>query len=483
MLEGPDVLVGRRGSGKSSLLRSFRARNFLLKEFQSDYGREFRDRFHITAKALTKTPDFVVDVDTPSQVYELEAYCLKQPQIPPVETLAELWRRRLWWLVGRQMDSAANRWWAGVPDDVKRYIRNEDISATVGGTSRLQNDLTPQQYISRLESYLHDNSLRVVATFDNVEEHKFEPAQNAVLGGLIAATGKFIGAQHPCLDVKLCLPAELFRQLERITFRPDKDLHRVQYLHWNAAELMHLAARRLRVYLLLWNSEEFDLVRETRIIDRPTLMSFWRRYLPDTIRNSVGVRESSITYILRHTQLLPRHLISVLNAICKRFKGDGAQLFSRKFTDHEVIKGVQDTEKPNVQAVLFMFRRLYPEIDDLFQAVMPRLSREFDYGDLQSVWQSSAKSLMARMHKPEFIAFWQLMFATGSIGLRMEGEGSALYSVARFEFNTKYGLSISDKDRLCVHPMFSRIYNLEQRSGARLILPRGSDFGLDREQI
>ena len=201
------------------------------------------------------------------------------------------------------------------------------------------------------------------------------------------------------------------------------------------------------------------------------------------IKNSVGEEEDVFTYIIRHTQMLPRQLISLLNAVCGRFRGDGDQLFSRNFTDREIVKGVEDTEKANVEAVLFMFRRLYPEIDDLLNVVMPRLSREFDYGHLQSVYHSSAKSYMERMGRSEFLGFWQLMLATGAIGVKLENQTSTIYSVARFEFNTKHGLSISDKDSLCVHPMFSRIYNLEKKLGLKLVLPRGSDFLVDRDEI
>jgi hypothetical protein len=482
ILKGSDVLVGRRGSGKSSLLRSFLARNFLRDEFQSESGREFRDRFHIASKTLSKPPDIVVEIDTPFHVHELKKYCLRESPVPPVEMLAEWWRKRLWWLVGQKIKNSTC--WSEVPEKIKHFVSNDDVAAIVGNEAQLKDALSPDQYISQLSLFLQNRGLRVVATFDNVEEHKFEDVSNAVLGGLIAATGKFIGAKHhPCLDVKLCLPAELFRKIEKLTFRPDKDLHKIQYLHWNAAELLHLAARRLTVYLSLWNPDEYDLIKDTRLTSRVALMKFWHRYLPETITNSVGVDENTITYILRHTQLLPRQLISILNAICDRFRGEGDELFGRKFTSQEIVKGIEDTERNNIQAVLYMFQRIYPEIDELLHKVMPRLSREFNYGRLQSVWNSSAKSYMSQRDMPEFISFWRMMFSIGAIGLKVEEESTPDYSVARFEFNTKYILSISDKDKLCVHPMFSRIYNVERDGCPKLVLPRGTDFRIDREQI
>lgn len=479
MLLGSDVLVGRRGSGKSSLLRSLPARRFLQREFSSDSGKEFRKKYHIPSKTLNQVPPMVVEVDTPSHVTELTEHCNKQELVPPVELLANWWKKRIWWLVGRELQKDAN--WNNIPSTIKSYVDNDDISAIINFPQDAERSLTSDQYVTELTKYCQRNNIRVVATFDNVENHRFDESSNAVLGGLIAATGKFIGAQHPCLDVKLCLPAELFRHIKKISFRPDKDLHTVQYLHWNAAELMHLAARRLRVYLELWNPEEFDLISDERISDRPSLMEFWERYFPRSITNAVNVKERPMTYILRHTQLLPRQLISILNAVCKRCR-NGAP-FDKQFTDHEIIKGVEDTERINVEAISFMFRKLYPLIDSVFNAVLPRLSREFDYGRLQSVWNASAKKYMEEMGMSDFIEFWQLMLSTGAIGLKVESESTEKYSVARFAFNSKYDLSISDKDQLCVHPMFSRIYNVEHTPNSKLVLPRGSDFLIDRENI
>ena len=69
------------------------------------------------------------------------------------------------------------------------------------------------------------------------------------------------------------------------------------------------------------------------------------------------------------------------------------------------------------------------------------------------------------------------MLATGALGV-IESDNSNIYATARFEFNSKYTLKISDKDRLCVHPMFSRIYNVEAAGELKVVLPR-SDFEME----
>jgi hypothetical protein len=476
MLTGSDVFVGRRGSGKSSLLKSFPVRKFLAEDFKSAEGLAFRKKYHVPPKVFTNTPMIVVQIATPNEVSAIEDDIDKAGRVPPVELLSEQWRKRMWLQVLRKLEQADGALWDDMPDDLKAYAANDDL----GEPNALR--LSAEVAIRRVEEYLRAKSVRIVATFDNLEENSFTPKRNAVLGGLIAATGKFIGAQHPSVDVKLCLPAELFREIKKFAFRPDKDLHRVQYLHWNAKELLQLAAKRLRVYMAANDIEQFELNCNIDLSSREDLVNFWHLYFPERIKNGDGGEEDTITYILRHTQMLPRQFISVLNAICRRYRGEGDRIFYRRFSDREIRKGVEDSEIPSKDAILFMYQNRYPELEDMLSVSLPRLSREFDYGYLQSIWQSSAKTYMERMGMDDFLSFWRLLISIGVIGVRSDSESTAIYSLARFEYNTKYPMTISDKDVLCVHPLFSRTYNLVKKSGTRTILPRGSDFRVDYEE-
>jgi hypothetical protein len=482
LLTGSDVLIGRRGSGKSALLSTFRGKRFMRDELSTEEARDYRDRHNLSAKTFLAVPDLVVEIDTPQLIDHFEQYCRNRGSAPPVELMARQWNARLWLEVGRAIHEHYTYLWDTLPQAVRDYVGSDDVvrQAMDGGGQRI---MSADQYVDELRRSLEQQRKRCVLTLDNIERYTFEPVQNAVMTGLIAATGKMISRQDPVLDVKLCLPAEVFERLKELCFRSDKDLQKLQYLHWNSAELMHVAATRLKVYFQLYDEESFDTIKDLRLSERSALRSFWKRFLPERVTNSIRVEEETFTYLLRHTQMLPRHLLTVLNAIASRIPRDGRALFRVPVSADDIVKGVEDTEDANAQAVLSMFEPTYPFVREVFDLVMPRLTRVFDYGYLHSVYNSSAKQPMENMKRGDFRQFWRLMLSTGAIGVVENDSSSDVYEEARFEFNSKHTLKISDKDRLCVHPIFSRIYNVDQGGSSKVVLPRGSEFGLEERAL
>lgn len=478
LLTGSDVIVGRRGSGKSALLGTFRSKRYM--QLSGEEARDYRDRFHLNAKTLLAVPDLIVEADTPAIMDEFEQHFL-QRHVPSVEVIARLWNLRIWLLIGTTLSRKYPQLWSKAPTKLQEYVAHDDVvrtsvhSAIDGGGVALD----PGDFIALMERFLISVGKRCVITFDNLERYKFDEVQNAVLGGLIAATGKMIGTQHPCIDVKLCLPSEIFDHLKTITFRADKDLQRIQYLHWTSFELMHLSARRLKVYFQLYDPSTSDLVRDLRLSDRAILRKFWHRYLPERIVNSLGIEEETFTYLLRHTQLLPRQVLTSLNSVARRCARDGRAPFTDSFEAVHIIRGIEDAEDSNAQAVLSMYTPMYPLVLEIFDLVMPRLRRIFDYGFLQQVYHTSARASMSAMGQHDFRSFWRLMLSTGAVGVVEPSCSSEIYETGRFEFNSHYVLRVSDKNQLCVHPMFSRIYGVDTESIPKVVLPRGSDFAID----
>jgi hypothetical protein len=63
---------------------------------------------------------------------------------------------------------------------------------------------------------------------------------------------KFVGSMNKprdVVDVRFCLPSELFHRIIKISSNPNKDFRRALRLQWTASELVLIGAQRLMYYL------------------------------------------------------------------------------------------------------------------------------------------------------------------------------------------------------------------------------------------
>lgn len=249
---------------------------------------------------------------------------------------------------------------------------------------------------------------------------------------------------------------------DRIT-NDDKDVTKKQFLHWNVEELMHVAAHRLRIYLELYGPAEYELVRHLKLHNRDQLHLFWARYLPRTVTNDFNQEEPSFSYILRHTQMLPRHVIMILNAA---FANSGVFGTGQPIKGESLVTAVKKNEESFHNTIVKMFKHQYPLLRQVLEKIMPRLSRVMKYGHLHKMWRESAEDLMKQMGRETFQDFQRMMLAIGALGVVENREETALYISGKFEFNTGKQVYASDQHSFCVHPIFSGVYTCLDPEGA-----------------
>lgn len=289
LLRGSHVIVGRRGSGKSALVKMIRDARQLSSKFRSERSRAYREVFGLSAKEARIDPDLVIEVDVPQQVFEMELQFSKLHVIPSVEIIAQHWLTRIFFLIGDDMRTNDRQLWSCLPIDAQRYITAQDL-VEVDPTDRAA-VLSVHAFADAIRKCLIAHGKKVILTFDSLEDYRFDDAHNGILAGLFRAAGQLIASQESPVDVKLCLPAELYDFIRPHIINPDKDTTRKQFLHWNAQELMHVAAHRLKVFLAMYDPPEYDAVKQTQLSDRDQLRAFWSRYLPPSIANRLGYRK------------------------------------------------------------------------------------------------------------------------------------------------------------------------------------------------
>jgi hypothetical protein len=320
--------------------------------------------------------------------------------------------------------------------------------------------------------FLEKSGRNVVVLLDSLDEYSLETEEvERAIAGLLKCVGRFpsvFGRIH----LRFCLPAELLHRFKVISTNPAKDFQQCLILRWIPQELISIAAQRLKIYLrehhpLFYREQQLETAEAE---DRKSAERILYSILPSTVINGRGAPEDTLVYLMRHTQLLPRHLLMYLNRICERANLQDCVNEPVVTTDH-VLGGVHQVEETLVQELFGAYRPIYPLARQVCEACLPELPQKFPNGVLHKVFNRHGK---AKMHSDDFGEFRRMLVAIGAIG-KCVAE-TERYVEGEFEYTASDKLSISVQDELCLHPMFMRVFDglHQRREKGPVVLPRGS---------
>ena len=262
------------------------------------------------------------------------------------------------------------------------------------------------------------------------------------------------------------------RRLRTITANPEKDFRNRLTIEWTAAELIDLAGLRLNKSLQI--NFPSDLRLQDRL-ERMTPEETLRAVLPEgdtSFTSGLGRREDPVGYIMRHTQLLPRHLIQILNKVTSpMFSGPGL----RRVAADELLRGVRDAERTIREGVLSGYTHEYPLLGDCLERLRNRVPLLFPLGELNSAFHAAGVKRATGVRFEEFL--WGAMTA-GVFGIRRTETDR--YVIGDFSYTYEGALQPIDDDVLCLHPLFVHVMNdgraLQRlrKSQAKPIYPYGS---------
>ena len=245
-----------------------------------------------------------------------------------------------------------------------------------------------------------------------------------------------------------------------------KDFDDAVLLHWDNKELLHVCAVRFLKYLEAEFPEKYRSLRPGHGFDA----ELFYRFLPREIQSSTGHPEPTITYLLRHTQLLPRHIIQILNQIFGNYNLDNGSIDGA-----HIRTSVERAEEIILGTIINSYELIYPELKGVCEALVPHLPFEFQLNDLQVELHRINK------HGMSTAEIVKMLVEVGTIGRVVER--TRLYAKADFEYLHVNRLYVGPHDTLCLHPLFARGFDSpDSRSdgepAARQqlpILPLGSD--------
>ena len=235
---------------------------------------------------------------------------------------------------------------------------------------------TTRHLKAEVHALLTRKNMKAIILIDTVEDYvlgmKNDPR---FLKGLLKCAGQLHLPGEP-VEIRLFLPAEIKRSLDRISSNPLKGLDNSETIVWRASDLACVAAQRYYLYLVVQRKLEAptDLERELeRLSSRSSALQFLVDVLPSGFSNGFGREEPPLTYILRHTQLLPRQMI-VIFAEMMRLAEDASGSLRRR----SIVLAVKSVEQSLVSEVAVAYRYLHRDMRDILRFVNRELPRSFE---------------------------------------------------------------------------------------------------------
>jgi hypothetical protein len=301
----------------------------------------------------------------------------------------------------------------------------------------------------------------VTVVMDNLEDlHTRLDELRLVLAGLFHFVGQSAEvhrARRP-FGLRICLPSELFSTVHELSSNPEKDF-RGNYLtiYWTARELLALAGARLRLFLTWHHPDELAVLLRRAPAAAESDVALLRATLPATVRGGLGVDEDPVAYLLRHTQLLPRHLIGILNRVYTERDSPPWDISPKS-----ILRGTRHAERIVVEGILAAHRESYPLAQTALSKLSDRLGVRFAARDLHRTFNREGIRKQTGLEFGEFLA---MLLEMGVLGLRVDTTGR--YNQAEFRYTFDSTLNAEeDTDELCLHPLFTRY--LHERTLPRL---------------
>ena len=487
----PSLVLGRKGSGKTSYLK-------FLEE-----NPDFNFPYKIGANsAIEKVLPFVNPLNEVSGSH--------------VETVAGLWEKMFWIIIfleiyqspkmeeekskeyviiGKYLSSVRENPKTASIDIFEDAMKNHklkgipslfpDISVVLIDLLRGKSP-SYEDAVSASISILQNSKSKSIILIDTIDDYKIDQSninRTDCLRGLLRCLYNFRARFHDVAEVRMCFPTEYYFELRSISSDVIRDFSSRQFLHWKAGEIMEIVARRLLLYLAENKSPLFNILSEYNIHNRHDRQEFFKKLLPQFIDNKLGQEELTVAYLLRHSQLLPRQIISYLNACFKQHPNIKNISVSEDIvpTSKMIVQAVTNLETDISSAICSSFQSKYPKSEDLVKKSLANVGKVFDDADLERVHRQELRGMLNK-DEPlyEYDEFRNMMIEMGVIGAKFK-EDTGYYINARFEYTEDSKLIINPRDIFCVHPIFSGAYqknipfNVEEKSRTLVVYPYGTE--------
>ncbi|MBK8047899.1 MAG: hypothetical protein IPK16_12655 [Anaerolineales bacterium] len=468
------LIVGRRGSGKTSLTRYFHFQNAIR-----------------SARCIDVNEPDIYDM-VYQHVADQMAYVDRQLKTVAIGNAAKLWHFVIWSLIFNEYDHAIVHQHApGLAPGALEHTALEQKQAIAAQfrrfagvaknemAKRIEAYLTSDEFCQAQRSVMQDTRRQpLIVAIDSLEKYdKNDDAMMATTAALIQCASDFnVEYVQDGIHVKAFVAAEIFPHLkEQVVLNTAKYVRDPVYLHWWPRDLVHLVSWRFWKFLTSTTTlapippgsvkwANFDSVLET----------LWYPYFGTSLTNRTGFSERTFPYLLRHTQMRPRQFVQLCNAIAKQARHDGYGIEYSRVDIPEVVKRV---ELELADEVIGSYSEIYPQVSAVVDA-LDELPVTFQGNELDKVARTTRAAWSRSNYSLE--AFRTLVAELGIVGKVRHRDRNGLYILGDFEYMMTDRLTLDSEDECVIHPMF--FGKLHTRMTERVIVlpfPNHADFGAD----
>ena len=243
---------------------------------------------------------------------------------------------------------------------------------------------------------------------------------------------------------------------------------------WTAKELAQITAYRYRLFLKLHAEPAFRVVEHLNIAKREGVRAFWAHLFPVYQKNRYGTQEETLTYIMRHTQLVPRQFFRFMQKIVV---ASAKQTGVFGIIDSSVIQpSVEEVEGVVAGEVFKAYDHKYALAEKIGRLIFVNLTSIFTYDELEDMWRKKGRAFMVKQDPSfEMIDFTEMLVRMGIVGAVIDE--TERYVVGRFSYHRLTPFNIGGEHVLCLHPLFSQCFGSKPNRKSKAILPHGAEIG------
>jgi hypothetical protein len=446
------LIVGRRGTGKSSLAHYF----------------TFQDQLEHAC---------CIDVDEPETYKHVMARIagsasgVREIAIPRI---VRVWEYAIWALIFRQLAdedrviaaACAFRDSGSAANLILRVLKQLVSKHTADQTGELADDM---------EAYLSSEVIRkgklavaaickrrpLIVAIDSLEHYAInDDATMWAAAALVECASKFNrDFARQGIHVKVFLNAEVYPRLtESVISNTLKYVRDPLFLQWRPRDLIRLICWRFSRYLRAHDQAEFK-----NGIDWEDFESvcgrLWNPFFGATLTNRYGRSEPTFAYVLRHTQLRPRQLVVLCNKVAEAAQARGT--FPK--IDHDVMRDTVRAEAPALATeVINAYSSSYVNLARIVDA-LSGLPISFDARHLDKVAPRTAGEWPNHEYSPS--RFRNLVAELGIVGRVRSRDDHTRIIQADFEYALHQPLSLQPGDECVIHPMFFQRFRIDLARG------------------